>query len=263
MDRKSRRKIGVGIALCRRSPAGIPQILLVRSRVTYDFNSFLFGKYALNDSETVQRLLNRMTTDEKLIIITLDFSKMWYHSWLSIPDATSENSIYEFYLRCSTRFGKLISRDGGAKLKNMINNSQSVETGWEIPKGRLEAKESEIAGAIRELGEETRIPHTHYQLLHSVKPICHSYQHDTTIYVNKYYVARYIGGPATEPISRLKIDYGNKTQIAEISNLGWFGLADLNNIVHKTQNLKKHCRLALRLASRGRACPPPVTPSGL
>lgn len=239
---KNNKKISVGVALCRYNE-GTPEIFLVRSRITYNYNAFIFGKYGLGDNELIQKRLNTMTSDEKIIIMTLDFSKMWNHTWLSIPSSTDADlAFYEFYVKCRSKFYKLISRDGGSKLKNMINKSTSIETGWEIPKGRLEKEESEVTGGMRELGEETGAKPYQYSVFHNIKPICHSHEDEGVTYIIKLFVAHLVDSSA-----KLKLDYNNKHQIAEISDLKWFPMKDIHNLVHQNKHLLEQCRLALKL----------------
>jgi len=247
MFHKTTKKISVGVALCKyNEETKIPEILLVRSRITYNYNAFLFGKYSLGDIELIQKRLNHMTSDEKIILMGLDFSKIWFHTWLNIPTLTDiDTGFYEFYIKCRSKFDKLISRDGGAKLKNMINKSTSIETGWEIPKGRLNSGESEVVGGMREVGEETGIKTHQYTLLHKIKPICHSHEDENVIYINKIFV----GAINTENI-KLRLDYLNKHQIAEISDLRFFCLKDIPFLVHQNKHLLDQSRLALKLFKR-------------
>lgn len=244
-DLKKTKKVSVGVALCRYQE-GIPEIFLVRSRITYNYNAFLFGKYGLGDTDLIQKRLNLMSSDEKIIITTMDFSKMWYHTWLNIPTSDSNDlGFYEFYMKCRSKFERLISRDGGIKLKNMINKSSSIETGWEIPKGHLNSGESEVVGGMRELSEETGIKSHQYTLLHNIKPICHSHEDENIIYISKFFVAS-----LSQKDIKLKLDYNNKQQIAEISDLKWFSLKEIPSLVHQNGNLVEQARLALKLFKR-------------
>jgi 8-oxo-dGTP pyrophosphatase MutT (NUDIX family) len=246
-ERNPTYKTSIGIALCRREPeTNIPQVLLVRTRVTYNYNAFLFGKYKPFDYDVIQNRLHNMTVDEKVIIMTMNFDKMWFHTWLRIPVGTSEPSFYKFYLSCRSKFDKLISRDGGQKLKYLINRSRSIETGWEIPKGRMEPGETEVNCAVRELCEETGVAHNDYVVLHNIKPICTSHEDESNIYKCKYYVGSY-NPIANNKNKHLKLDYTNHNQISEISDVGWFGLKEISHLVAQHRLLKEHCKLALKL----------------
>src|SRR5689334_7953221 len=77
----------VGVILCRRAtPPGGIEILMIRKRYTYAFAEFVNGKYSIRTNAQRKKLttmFNRMTIQELLNIMSLDFSKLWYHVWLS------------------------------------------------------------------------------------------------------------------------------------------------------------------------------------
>jgi len=244
-DKKAFRKTSIGIALCRR--ASVPQILLVKSRITYNFASFVLGRYKLWDTEKLQFLFNNTTQGEKLLIWSCDFSKLWYHVWLkcsSIEQSPSNDTFYQFYINCRSKFDKLISKEGGRRIKNLLNKSHSIELGWEIPKGRQEINEKELDCGIRELYEETGVSQCNYNILHNIKPICASHEDDNVIYIYKYYVAW------TDKIFDPVINYNNLTQISEIEDLKWVSLHEANCLTAQNKNLKQQVKLALKLFKR-------------
>ncbi len=242
-EQKPQRKTSVGIALCRRQAiTRVPQILLIKSRITYNFSAFVFGKYKPWDSEKLQYRFNNTTVNEKLLIWSCDFNKLWYHIWLKIPSSDQSDSFYIFYINCRSKFERLISKDGGRKLRSLICKAGSVELGWEIPKGRQEIDESEIDCAMREVAEETGILANEYHILHNIKPICMSHEDENTIYVCKYFVG-WTDKITHDPI----LNFNNPSQISEVSDLRWIGLKEANTLVAQNKKLGTQVRLALKL----------------
>ena len=76
---KKQKKKSIGIAICRINQ-GVPEMLMVQNRVTYSYNEFILNKYT---SENILSLFDGMTVNEKCLLLSLDFEKIWYHTWLN------------------------------------------------------------------------------------------------------------------------------------------------------------------------------------
>lgn len=235
------KKTSVGIALCRRNPINqIPEILLVQARLTYQFVSIVFGKYKQWDRERIMELLNNTTFDEKLLLASLDFDKMWYHVWLRVPKEDHADTFYKFYQNSKNKFYRLVSNDNGRKFKNMISRSKKKVLGWEIPKGRLEKNETEMDCAIREFKEETGISNQDYSIFYHEPPICNSYEDDNCIYVNKYFIAY-----CSKPVQPFW-NFNNFSQVGEISDFAWIPIKQLSDIEHHNKVLTVQVSKALK-----------------
>src|SRR3989304_3957528 len=77
-------KISFGIACCRIN-GNTPEILLICKRWTYAYIDFIHGKYNSLDNFQLIELFNKMTFEEKLDILSLNFAQMWYRIWLNTP----------------------------------------------------------------------------------------------------------------------------------------------------------------------------------
>lgn len=242
------RKPSLGIALCRRAPDGTPQILLVRSRITYSFSGFVFGKYKPWDTSRITELVGAMTSEEKLLLWGCDFGRMWHHIWQKIPDVSPSNesadTFYQFYMNSRGKFERLIQRDNGRRMRAILTATPSGELGWDIPGGKSEHVETELETAQRELHEEAGVLDTDYHILHDVRPICNSFEDDNTTYVRKYYVAW------TDKKIDHRLNYSNLSQIGEVSAVRWFGLRDMRVVVAQNKCLHGQVRLALTLFKR-------------
>lgn len=241
-EKKKNKKVSVGIAVCRRDPeTKVPQVLLVKCRLTYSYNEFVFGKYKFWDNDKLIYLFNNMTVQEKLILQSCDFTKIWYHVWLRIPNADdNNNSFYQFYINCKSKFEKFIARDNAKRLKMFIAKATSIETGWEIPKGRIQGKELELDCAIREVKEETGVPGKDYKVYHNLPPIVSSFTTDHTVYVCKYYIAADI---ASKPIFSM----ANTGQVSEITDVKFVSLNDLKTLRAQNKTLRHCVTVALKI----------------
>lgn len=233
----------IGIALCRRNPNNaIPEILLIKAKTTYGFCGFTFGKYKLGDLSKYIELISSMTSEEKLIISTLDFAKIWYHIWLKVPNPDDPDAgYYEFYIKCRNKFEKLISKDNGKKLKLILTKTQHAELGWEIPKGRIESNESEIECGVREFQEETGVSSSMFHILYEKSPICHSYVDNNVTYVSKYYIAW------TDKNFTPIIDYSNQRQLSEVTDICWCSLINMKDKIMQNRHINKIAKIALML----------------
>jgi len=81
-----------GIALCRYNEKKTAEILMIKKRYTYAFFSFVFGYYKKYNNKQIKHLFNNMTLEEKIDILSLNFSILWYRIWLSNPEQN-----YNFY----------------------------------------------------------------------------------------------------------------------------------------------------------------------
>jgi len=198
------------------------------------------GKYTKNVKilyNTLEKLFNCMTTDEKMLILTFDFVKLWERIWNINYDKITNNIIqlllnnvnYQVYPELQNYIIKRRYFDALNKnmVRNLINSSESIENMWEISKGRHDKNdENTIQTAIREVQEETGISYDQYTLLLNEQPLVETFDVDKTTYQNFYYIA-------------IMNNYNTKflfsnMQLQEITNIDWFSINDLS----KTYNIR-------------------------
>lgn len=224
------------------------EFLLVRKRCTYYYFDFILKHYDKYDDTKLLYLFNRMTYDEKIDILSLDFGRMWFRLWLINPDSpyTPPNlklsTDYDRYKLCKSTFEKNYMYDGGKRLRDIMGKSKNSNCLWEIPKGRKSSsQEKDMVTAIREFGEETGIDSLKYDILEE-GPIILSNISNGVKYTNYYYLAIY-----TDPDINVNIDFNNQMQISEISGIDWFDIDKINvldspQIVHVIKNANKILR---------------------
>jgi 8-oxo-dGTP pyrophosphatase MutT (NUDIX family) len=175
---------------------------------------------------------NKMTVDEKMTILSLNFDQIWGRIFL--------DKRFQQYYAARSKFDSLIS-DGGIKLKRMIEESTNGRELWEIPKGRKNTNsETNLECALRELYEETRVRYDQpvegvvaasittptetitveprpFKLYPNIT-FTESYVDCGVIYTTVYYLAI-----ATAPIkTAIKVSYGD--QSCEIKDVQWMDL---------------------------------------
>lgn len=164
---------------------GLLHILLIKRANSYHFCSFVMGKYH-NDKDLVS-LFNNMTGHEKITIMSLRFSSIWYSMHLEDPETVNSRRS-RCYLDCKSKFEKYFLTNRN-KLIRLISNTTTKDTIWEIPKGRRKNNEQNITTAMREFEEETKIPSDKYEVLLHVDPVQETFVDYGTTYVCTYYFA--------------------------------------------------------------------------
>lgn len=183
-------KHSAGIACMRKHPqTGQLEVLLIKRRYTYAYAEFMRGSYYPADfrkgSIGENRLINlfsEMTVEDKILILSMNFSSMWYHIWLS------KNKSRQYYM-VKSRFEAAFKSDDGKRLKEMIISAGNGKHIWDIPKGRLNYEnEGDIRCAVREFEEETGIDKSNYVIYPDIKRR-HSYVDKGVRYDFIYFLA--------------------------------------------------------------------------
>jgi ADP-ribose pyrophosphatase YjhB (NUDIX family) len=160
-----------------------------------------------------------MTTDEKMIIKTLDYALMFY--WI-YGKSNLETKIYK--KKQLKFYNAFINKDCGESLLKLVDNSITVLTHapWEFPKGRKNYNmESDIECAVREFEEETNIKKSKYILLPDLVRN-QSYISNNTQYINKYFVA-FIKDESYNPC----MDLHCNSMVCEVKNIDFMPITEI------------------------------------
>lgn len=229
-------KHSAGIACMRKNSTNQRlEVLLVKKRYTYAFAEFMKGscfgsniKHGTSSEAKLIELFSEMTMPDKLIILSMDFSAMWYHMWLN-------NTKTRQYYYLKTRFESTFSIDDGKRLREIMALSSNGDDLWEIPKGRPNYElEGDIRCAVREFTEETGIDKSNYMLYPELSRK-QSYVDKGVKYNTTYYLAfttRYSG--ETNSINII-----NKEQISEVGEIRWMDIDMIRSVDtnHRLENL--------------------------
>jgi len=249
-----------GIALCRYNIDRNKQseILMIKKRYTYQYFNFVYGKYRKNDDLYLQYLFDNMTVGEKIEIMSMNFSKMWYRIFL-IDYVTNYNISSNFsvtdhmikynskmYIKKKSKFETYFLTNM-TKLQSFIKNSTNNEIMWEIPKGHMEinkqkTNELPLDCAKREFEEETNISDKEYKILWDVEPISVNHVDDDIKFTSSYFIAIQNNTSNIQPV----ISMSSYHQLIEIENIKWVSIQDIQllglnkkytNILYKTFTL--------------------------
>ena len=233
-------KTSYGVSLCRynANKNNQPEILMIKKRFTYSYFSFIFGYYKKDNDAYLRYLFNNMTSGEKVDILSMKFSNMWYRLWLAEPEKNYNSFVshtdtknIKRYLSKKSKFESIFLKDAGVRLCNLINNSTNSVTPWEIPKGAPNLNELDMNCAVREFEEETSIKSDNYNILWGIKPIISTHKDDDIIYRSVYYTAYINKNSKWVP----NIKFNNINQLSEVDQIQWIALDDI-----KFLNLKEH-----------------------
>jgi len=249
-----------GIALVRNNPKqnNRMEVLLIKRRMTYHFYSFVMGHYHLKENnQFLKYLFDNMTVSEKLDILNMNFDTIWYRAWLYNPEKdirvyskmwdekahflpqwlnTSVSFTYKNYRKKKSKFDLAFGKNP-ERLKQLLHQSQSVESLWDIPKGRKDDHESDLETAMREMYEETMIAPHEYQLDPAQKPIVHTYKDQDVIYVNTFYLA-HLANPEWRP----RLHFNSRTQMSETEYVKWVSVAEID-FLNMNKKLTKQLKI--------------------
>ena len=201
-------------------------------------------------------LLNAMTNQEKLDVLSLDFDILWWRIWLARSheyatthglqlkanpaDSKEWMAIYEkrtlwglmsteqsstrqsLYVKKKAKFERSFLIDNGALLERLVRASASSKNlMWDVPRGQKDGCESDLECAIREFSEETGVKPKDYRILYGTPPFRYSYTDAGVTYNDTFYIA------VEENKILPRISFKTHTQIVEIDNIGWMGITEL------------------------------------
>lgn len=218
-----------GIALCKRCSDGIIRLLLVNKRYTYAYYAFVCGRYNENNDAEIISMLDRMTVDEKIDILSLNFKQMWYRIWLN---SNVGNTSSTSYVNAQNKFNEYV---GGDRIRSLIRRSRKYATRvWEIPKGRKKTTgECIMDCAIREFYEETGIPRSAYRITRGTFHFV--FCEDGMTYDYTFFIAI----TARDVVQR--INSAALEQVSEICDMRWVSAADMG--VYVTRDIAGHRRV--------------------
>ncbi len=191
------------------------KFLLIQRRDSIGFIELLRGKFQEKDDIYINKILEIMTVEERQRVLNSTYDELLDRFIIN------KNSKHKYeYVEAKEKFNKL--KDSG-KLKELIDKAESIwiEPEWGFPKGRRHLKENDFDCARREFEEETGFLANDYLIIHNVKPLEESFLGTNKIrYKHNYYLAKSCTNKLPE------INKMNKTQVAEIGNIGWFSFQE-------------------------------------
>jgi 8-oxo-dGTP pyrophosphatase MutT (NUDIX family) len=210
------------------------EYLLIRRKDSLGFVDFLRGKYNINNKEYILNLLNKMTLNEKNLLLKLSFKELWYYLWgdnIGIQYRSEEKNSFEKFndLKKGVIFNN--EKSNLALLIEESNNNyfNYLEPEWGFPKGRRNYQEKDITCALREFQEETGYDKSKLQIIQNLLPLEEIYTGSNfKSYKHKYFIANIENN----------INPENNYQETEVSSVSWKSLDESIKCIRE-YNLEK------------------------
>jgi 8-oxo-dGTP pyrophosphatase MutT (NUDIX family) len=194
------------------------QYIMIQRKDSLSFMEFVRGKYNIDDTKYIMKLIEYMTDSEKKLLLNNTFENIWNYTWCQ----TNYNQFKHTkeYIESKHKFDIIMTN---YNIKNSLfitkNNYNIItEQEWGFPKGRKKLKETDIDCAIREFCEETQLNNTDIEIDTTIAPFQEIFFGTNNIlYKHVYYIAKIINNNA-----EISLDNNCIEQIREIRSLKWF-----------------------------------------
>jgi len=213
--------------------------LLIKRKSSLNYVEIIRGKYTLDKIDYIHTLFEQITNDERNKIMNNDFDTLWNELWVD----NGLNKYRAEYETSKTKFntlrdGYLYEINGAIKsisLANILEKTLSTytTTEWGFPKGRRNINESDLDCSKREFSEETGLKYRDFRIYYKVKPLEEIYTGTNSVrYRHIYYLA------SVNSDIDVKLDIHNKTQMSEISDIGFYTYEDCLQMI-RPYNIEK------------------------
>lgn len=194
----------------------VPHYLLIRRRDSISYVEFMRGKYRLDNLDYIQLLLNGMTVEERSRLLSSSFDILWENLWNSQNTRQFRNEH-----EAAKRQFEMLKNTGdihGRLLYQYIESASTAwtEAEWGFPKGRRMVRESELACALREFGEETGMPASIVHVVVSEPALVEEYTGTNGI---RYKQCYFVGACASNSIAVQQP--GNRVMSREVGDIAW------------------------------------------
>lgn len=199
-------------------------VLLIKKRTTYAYIDFVNARYNKYDDESLCTLLGKMTNEEKLELMSMDFNRIIYKfNFLKGGYKEADAVLSSRYERLKEAFDRNFGNDAGrAKLKMLASRVGSTDLLWEFPRGRAYRGELSMNCAMREFYEETGISSDEYFMLPG-ETFRLVQSDDGRDYTSHYYV-----GVMYQP-RNVYLNLTNYHQVHEVADLRFIPLDELRH----------------------------------
>jgi 8-oxo-dGTP pyrophosphatase MutT (NUDIX family) len=198
----------LGILAYRTLDSGV-QWLLIRRRDSLGYIELMRGKYALEDTVSIQTLIDQTTMEERIRLVSRPFAELWRILW----NGPASRRYHAEFEQAKAKL-ELLRTSG--KLEGYVGASQTIwtEAEWGFPKGRRSSVETELACALRETYEEAGIPSSQLKVQDTV--LVEEFNGSNGIrYRHKYWMA------LAPPTLEVRLDPANQDQMREIGAVRW------------------------------------------
>lgn len=205
--------------------------LMIQRKDSLSFMEFVRGKYNIEDSKYIMKLIEYMTDSEKNLLLNNSFDKIWTYTWCQINYLSFKHT--KEYIESKNKF-EIIILNYNIKNSLITKNNNISEQEWGFPKGRKKLKENDVDCAIREFCEETQLNKDDIKIDTEIIPFQEIFFGTNNIlYKHVYYIAKIINDDA-----EILLDNNCIEQIREIRSLKWFSEKEVLNHI-KNHNIER------------------------
>lgn len=205
--------------------------IMIQRKDSLSFMEFVRGKYNIDDTKYIIKLIEYMTDSEKKLLLNNSFDQIWNYTWCQNNQSSFKHT--KEYLESKSKFEIIINNNN---IKNLlfIKKINILEQEWGFPKGRKKLKENDVDCAIREFCEETQLNKTDIEIDKTIIPFQEIFFGTNNIlYKHVYYIAKIINDNA-----EIQLDNTCIEQIREIRSLKWFTDTEVLNHI-KNHNIER------------------------
>ena len=206
--------------------------IMIQRKDSLSFMEFVRGKYNIDDTKYILKLIEYMTDSEKKLLLNNSFDQIWNYTWCQINHGSFKHT--KEYIESKNKFEIIIS-DYNIKNSLLTKNINNIsEQEWGFPKGRKKLKENDVDCAIREFCEETQLNKDDIEIDTDIIPFQEIFFGTNNIlYKHVYYIAKIINDDA-----EILLDNNCIEQIREIRSLKWFSEKEVLNHI-KNHNIER------------------------
>ena len=205
--------------------------IMIQRKDSLSFMEFVRGKYNIDDTKYILKLIEYMTDSEKKILLSNTFDQIWNYTWCQLNHGSFKHT--KEYIESKNKF-EIIILNYNIKNSLITKNNNISEQEWGFPKGRKKLKENDVDCAIREFCEETQLNKDDIKIDTEIIPFQEIFFGTNNIlYKHVYYIAKIINDDA-----EILLDNNCIEQIREIRSLKWFSEKEVLNHI-KNHNIER------------------------
>lgn len=182
----------IGIIAFRKNSEEKLEYLMIQRKDSLGFVEFIRGKYNIQNVFHLRNLFKEITTNERVMLSTMNFSELWTYLW-----GEQNNKINNEYSISIEKFNILKNGVTTAcetyNLESLLSEIKTnwIEPEWGFPKGRRNYQEKDLECAIREFVEETGISKNNLQIIENLYTVEEIFTgSNLKSYKHKYYIAK-------------------------------------------------------------------------
>jgi 8-oxo-dGTP pyrophosphatase MutT (NUDIX family) len=249
-----------GLICYRQTKSQRIEYLMIQRKDSLSFMEFIRGKYSLNNTDYIKKLLGYMTHNERRLLETSSFLELWNIIWYQPYLTKNSHEYVESKMKFESLKNGYIKKTADSPpnkgtfilLKHLLQQTQTIYTDpeWGFPKGRRKLKEEDMDCALREFCEESGFEKADIEIHKDWKPLEEFfYGTNNILYRHVYYIARVVKNEDRS----MEVDITNPHQAREVRKAQWFSYNEIIERIrpynHERRNLFKEAHRLIHEAN--------------